>query len=148
MLLQQPPACKNALSTFLEQNADLPPGIDTGDLLPPPPPGGPTGRPPGPPRPPAQAPSQHQQRLRPQMSGWGPSAGPPGSEGSSRKREYESAFPEQGMASGSQDVQDVIQYCTDMAPRQTAKIWIDLLQTVNGCNAEAVVSQPVVLGCH
>ena len=82
-------------------SADLPPGIDTGDLLPPPPPGGPTGRPPGPPRPPAQAPSQHQQRLRPQMSGWGPSAGPPGSEGSSRKREYGSAFPDQGMASNS-----------------------------------------------
>lgn len=76
---------------------DLPPGIDTGDLLPPPPPGGPTGRPPGPPRPPAQAPSQHQQRLRPQMSGWGPSAGPPGSAGSSRKREYGSAFPDQGI---------------------------------------------------
>lgn len=90
------------LRTFCGMCADLPPGIDTGDLLPPPPPGGPTGRPPDSPRPPAQAPSQHQQRLRPQMSGWGPSAGPPGSEGSSRKREYGSAFPDQGMASNSQ----------------------------------------------
>lgn len=80
-------------------NADMPPGIDTGDLLPPPPP---LGGPPGPPRPTGRPLSHQQQRLRPNMNNRGPSGGPPvghAPAGSGRKREYDSAFPDQGMLS-------------------------------------------------
>ena len=83
----------------MSHDADMPPGIDTGDLLPPPPP---LGGPPGAPRPPGHPLSQQQQRLRPNMNNRGPAGGPAagrGPDGPSRKREYGSAFPDQGMLS-------------------------------------------------
>ena len=84
-------------------DADMPPGIDTGDLLPPPPP---LGGPPGGPRPPGHPLSQQQQRLRPNMNNWGPAGGPAAGrapDGPGRKREYGSAFPDQGMPSAHLD---------------------------------------------